>query len=317
MSSKNIAEKKAPSTPTSTTSKKRVASPTPRSTAMAEAQFYSLDGDASLPKIDEETSDALTATRIVNEVFNEKASKQAYKRRLEDAFNNPPFKDRDISRIAEKEFLKNREDLQDLGKMEAAVSMANRGQEMARMSPDQMEIEVAHELLDLKQAAPIFEREIGDRSTPIPDIEEDLFVSSAENSPVRKSGRNKKGGGGRNFTIDSQKRRAHMKTKQAQKFYELLHYHIAFDDADKAFQEYLKQKHEPELINKEHRLNMFANIESSIADEFDFESHIVKSTGGKRTRSTRRRKQTKRKRHLKKGTKSRKTKRRKRRTLKK
>ena len=79
----------------------------------------------------------------------------------------------------------------------------------------------------------------------------------------------------------------------------------------------MKQKRQPELINKEHRLNIFVNFESGIADEFDLESHIVRSTGGKRTRRTKRRKQTMRKRHLKKGTKSRKTKRRKRRTVKK
>ena len=108
-----------------------------------------------------------------------------------------------------------------------------------------------------------------------------------------------------------------MKKKQAEKFYELLHYHASFDDADKAFQEYVKQKRQPELINKEHRLNIFVNFESGIADEFDLESHIVRSTGGKRTRRTRRRRRTIKKRHLKKGTKSRKTKRRKRRTLKK
>ena len=47
-------------------------------------------------------------------------------------------------------------------------------------------------------------------------------------------------------------------------------------------------------------MEMFNNIERGIANEFDFESHIVKDQrGGKRTR---RRKQTKRKRHLKKGT---------------
>ena len=67
------------------------------------------------------------------------------------------------------------------------------GQEMERMSPDQIEVEVAHELLDLKKAAEGLDREIGDRSTPIPDIEENMFSSSAENTPVRRSKR-KKGG---------------------------------------------------------------------------------------------------------------------------
>lgn len=391
MSSKNTAEKKAPSTPTSTKSKKDVASSTPRSTAMAAMPFYSSVGEASLPKMDEETKNAMKARAIVNTVFTNDEQDKAGKRHLENAFDYPPFTESDMSKMAEIEFLKGRkrDDLEDLEKMEMAVSMANRGQEMARMSPDQMEIEVAHELLDLKQAAPTFEREIGDRSTPIPDIEEDLFVSSAENTPVRRSKRKKGGmpkagthekmrkdqknkfiellerteswndvnsrykaylredgapdllskedklvmfnvtekailddmgarrGGGKNFTTDIRTKRAHMKKKQAEKFYELLHYHASFDDADKAFQEYVKQKRQPELINKEHRLNIFVNFESGIADEFDLESHIVRSTGGKRTRRTRRRRRTIKKRHLKKGTKSRKTKRRKRRTLKK
>ena len=90
--------------------------------------------------------------------------------------------------------------------------------------------------------------------------------------------------------------------------------HITFEDADQAFKQYLKEINQPEVFNRNLREIMFYNIESGLATEFDFKSHIVKSKGGKRTR---RKKQTKKKRHLKKSTKSRETKRRKRRTLKK
>lgn len=370
----------------SSSSTEKKAPTTPRSTAKAAMAFYDTEQtNDSMPKPSQDVIDKAKASSIVDQVFNEETLKEGYKRKLDHAFNNPP----DLSRIEEKRLLQGREDLQNLEKMEAAVSMANKGKEMSRMSPDQIEIEVAHELLDLKKALPALEEDIGDRSTPIPKIDKDMFLSSAENTPVRRSKRKKGGmpkagthekmrkdqknkfidllerteywndvnsrykaylredgapdllskedklemfnvtekailddmgarrGGGRNFTTDNRVKHGQMRKKQAQKFYELLHYHIAFDDADKAFQEYLKEKHQPELLNKEHRLNMFANIESSIADEFDFESHIVKSTGGKRTRRTRRRRRTIKKRHLKKGTKSRKTKRRKRRTLKK
>ena len=371
----------------SSSSTEKKAPNTPRSTAKAAMAFYDTEQtEDSMPKPSQDVIDKAKASMVVDQVFNEATLKEGYKRKLDNAFNNPP----DLSRVAEKRLLQGREGLQDLEKMEAAVSMANKGKAMSRMSPDQIEIEVAHELLDLKKALPALEQDIGDRSTPIPRIDKDMFLSSAENSPVRKTRRSqrKKGGtkatnynalrkeqkkkfvdyleriqswegvnksynnyikftgdpdllteedklkifrvtegtildkfeargGGRNFTTDNRVKKGHMKKKQAQEFNELLHYHSSFEDAEKAFQEYLKQKHQPELINKEHRLNIFANFESGIADEFDLESHIVRSTGGKRTRRTKRRKQTMRKRHLKKSTKSRKTKRRKRRTLKK
>tara|TARA_Y200000002_G_scaffold366908_1_gene358371 strand:- start:9876 stop:10946 length:1071 start_codon:yes stop_codon:yes gene_type:complete len=92
-----------------------------------------------------------------------------------------------------------------------------------------------------------------------------------------------------------------MKKNQAQKFYELLSTYITYKDADKAFQEYLKETNQPEMFGKKLRMEMFTNIERGIANEFDFDSHIVKDNIGGKKR-TRRRKQTKRKRHLKKGT---------------
>lgn len=194
MSSKHTTGKKAPSTPTTKKSKKEVASPTPRSIAMAAMPFYSSVGEASLPEIDEGTSDAMKARAVVNAVFTKEEKDKATKRHLENAFDNPPYTESDMKKMAEINYLKGRrEDLEDLNKMEMAVSMANRGQEMERMSPDQIEVEVAHELLDLKKAAPGLDREIGDRSTPIPEIRENMFSSSAENTPVRSSKR-KKGG---------------------------------------------------------------------------------------------------------------------------
>ena len=380
MSSKNTTEKKAPSTPTSTKSKKKVASPTPRSIAMSASPFYSSVGEVSLPKMDEGTSDAMKARAIVNSVFTEQEKEKATKRHLENAFDNPPYTESDMSRMAEINYMRGRrEDLQDLNKMEMAVSMANRGKEMKRMSPDQMEIELAHELLDLKKAAPGLEREIGDRSTPVPDIEENMFSSSAENTPVRSSKRKKGGtlavthdkirknqklkfidllerteswkdvnsrynaylrqdgmpdllsnedkllmfnvteqailhdmgarrGGGHPY---KEMTREEMRKQQTNKFHELLSRYIAFEDSDEAFKRYLKEENQPEVLGPRLRLNMFNHIESSIADEFDFGSHIVKSKGGKRTRRTRK------KRHLKKGTKSRKTKKKNKRSLKK
>ena len=171
--SDKLTEKKAPNTP--------------RSTAKAAMKFYSKEADSS----SRELIDKARAARIVDEVFNDETLKEGYKRKLERAFDNPP----DLSRVAEKRLLQGREGLQDLGKMEAAVSMANKGKEMSRMSPDQIEIEVAHELLDLKKALPALEQDIGDRSTPIPKIDKDMFLSSAENSPVRMTrSRRKKGG---------------------------------------------------------------------------------------------------------------------------
>lgn len=384
MSSKNTTEKKAPSTPTSTKSKKKVASPTPRSIAMSASPFYSSVGEVSLPKMDEETKDAMKARAVVSSVFTKEEKEKATKRQLENAFDNPPYTESDMSKMAEINYLRGkREDLQDLGKMEMAVSMANRGKEMKRMSPDQMEIELAHELLDLKKAAPGLEREIGDRSTPIPDIEENMFSSSAENTPVRRSKRKKGGmplavthdkirknqklkfidllerteswkdvnsrynaylrqdgapdllskedklvmfnvtekailddrgarrGGGHTY---KRMTREDMRKQQTDKFHELLIHYIAFEDADEAFKKYLEDVNQPEMFGRKLRLNMFYRIESSIADEFDFDSHIVKSKGGKRTRPIKR---TRKKRHLKKSTKSLKTKRKNRRSLKK
>ena len=377
MSSKHTTEKKAPSTPTSTKSKKEVASPTPRSTAMAAMPFYSSVGEASLPKMDEGTSDAMKARAIVNSVFTDEEKEKATKRHLENAFEYPPFTDSDISKMAEINYLEGREGLQDLNKMEMAVSMANRGQEMERMSPDQIEVEVAHELLDLKKAAEGLDREIGDRSTPIPDIEENMFSSSAENTPVRRSKRKKGGmplpGTHEKIRKDQKKKfiellerteswndvnsrykaylrqdgvpdllskedkllmfnvtekaildtmgarrgggakgnmltREEMKNQQGEKFYELLKDNVAFEDANKAFKKYLEEVNQPEVLGPKVRMNMFYYIESSIADEFDLDSHIVKSKGGKRTRK---------KKHLKKSTKGRKTKRKNKRSLKK
>ncbi len=335
--------------------------------------------------MDEQTRDFMEATGVVNDVFTNEEKEKAYEIELDSAFDNPPFTTSDMSRMAEIDYLKGRsersEDLQDLEKMEEGVRMANRGEEIMRMSPQQREFEVADELLNLKDAVPGLDKDIGDRSTPIPEIDENMF----EGTPVRKS-RRKKGGMSRSGTLeklrkeqklkfiellehterwsdvnsrynaylrqdgspdllsdeDKQKmfnitekailddmgaRRGggptdrtlvvtqkEMKKNQAQKFYELLSTYIAYKDADKAFQEYLKETRQQEFFGKRLRMEMFNNIERGIADEFDFDSHIVKFKGGKRTR---RRKQTKRKRHLKKGTKSRKTKRRKRRTLKK
>ena len=372
----------------SSSSTKKEAPNTPRSTAKAAMAFYNTEQiDEPMPKGSQDVIDKAKASRIVDQVFNEETANQVRKRRLENAFNDPPFTNMDLSRIAEKRFLQGREGLQDLEKMEAAVSMANRGKAMSRMSPDQIELEVANELLDLKEAVPGLDVDIGDRSTPIPMIDKDMFLSSAENSPVRKtrssarrSSRNKKGGTNSTnyntirkaqkkkfvdylenvqswegvnkhynnylkFTGDpdllteedklkifrvtegsildkfearggSHERltRNQMKQQQADKFYELLNNHVAFEDADQAFKQYLEEINQPEVFNRNLREIMFYNIESGLATEFDFKSHIVKSKGGKRTR---RKKQTKKKRHLKKSTKSRKTKRRKRRTMKK
>ena len=261
-----------------------------------------------------------------------------------------------------------------------AVSMANRGQEMKRMSPDQIELEVAHELLDLKKAAPGLDREIGDRSTPIPDIGENMFSSSAENTPVKRSKRKKGGmplpGTHEKIRKDQKKKfmelrertgawndvnsrykaylrqdgvpdllskedkllmfnvtekaildtmgarrgggakgnmltREEMKNQQGEKFYELLKNSIAFEDAEKAFKKYLEEVNQREVLGPKVRRNMFYHIESSIADEFDLDSHTVHKGGKKRTRRTRK------KRHLKKSTKGRKTKRKNRRSLKK
>ena len=379
-SKKKATEKKAPSTPTSTTSKKEVASPTPRSIAMSAMPFYSSVGEVSLPKMDEETKDAMKARAVVNAVFTKEEKDKATKRHLENAFDNPPYTESDMKKMGDINYFKDHErieDLEDLEKMEMAVSMANRGQEMKRMSPDQIELEVAHELLDLKKAAPGLDREIGDRSTPIPDIGENMFSSSAENTPVKRSKR-KKGGMPLPGTYDKIKKdqkkkfiellerteswndvnsrykaylrqdgmedllsnedkllmfyvtekaildtmgarrgggakgnmltREEMKNQQGEKFYELLKDNIAFEDAEKAFKKYLEEVNQRELLGPKLRMNMFYHIESSIADEFDLDSHIVKSKGGKRTRK---------KRHLKKSTKSRKTKRKNKRSLKK
>ena len=91
-----------------------------------------------------------------------------------------------------------------------------------------------------------------------------------------------------------------MKESQAEKFLGLIADNN-YKDATVKFQKYLKDEvNQPDLFGKKLRMEMFLNIERGLADEFDFESHIVKDRrGGKRTR---RRKQTKRKRHLKKGT---------------
>ena len=371
-SKKKATEKKAPSTPTGTSSKKKeVASPTPRSTAKAAMPFYDSVGEISIPKIDDQTRDFMLATGVVNDVFTNEEKEKAYEMELDSAFDNPPFTTSDMSRMAEIDYLKGRsersEDLQDLEKMEEGVRMANRGEEIMRMSPQQREFEVADELLNLKDAVPGLDKDIGDRSTPIPEIDENMF----EGTPVRKS-RRKKGGMSRAGTHEKLRKeqklkfiellqhterwsdvnsrynaylrqdgspdllsdedklkmfnvtekailddmsarrgggptertlvvtQKEMKKNQAQKFYELLSTHIGYEDANKAFQEYLKETNQPEMFGKKLRMEMFNNIERGIADEFDFESHIVKDQrGGKRTR---RRKQTKRKRHLKKGT---------------
>ena len=78
MSSKNITEKKAPSTPKSTKSKKKeVASPTPRSTAMAAMPHYDSVGEISIPKMNDQTRDFMEATGIINDVFTENEKEKA------------------------------------------------------------------------------------------------------------------------------------------------------------------------------------------------------------------------------------------------
>ena len=327
-SKKKATEKKAPSTPTSTTSKKEVASPTPRSTAMAAMPFYDTVEEISIPKMDDKTRDFMLARGVVDDVFNNEEKEKAYGIELDSAFNNPPFTESDMSQMAAIDYLKGRrEDLQDLEKMEEGVRMANRGKEIMRMSPQQRELEVADELLNLKEAVPGLDKDIGDRSTPIPEIDENMF----EGTPVRKSKRIRKKGGMPRLKDTGVRRgggptkrtlavtQKEMKESQAVKFLELLGTKIAYKDAETEFQKYLKDEvNQPELFGKKLRMEMFLNIERGLADDPtlpELESHIVKDqSGGKRTR---RRKQTKRKRHLKKSTKSRKTKRRKRRTLKK
>jgi hypothetical protein len=263
MSSKNTTEKKAPSTPKSTKSKKEVASPTPRSIAMSAMPFYSSVGEVSLPKMDEETKDAMKARAVVNAVFTKEEKDKAVKRHFENTFDYPLFTESDMSDMAEIDYLKGRsersEDLQDLDKMEMAVSMANRGQEMKRMSPDQIELEVAHELLDLKKAAPGLDREIGDRSTPIPDIGENMFSSSAENTPVKRSKR-KKGGMPLPGTYDK------IKKDQKKKFIELLERTESWNDVNSRYKAYLRQDGVPDLLSKEDKLLMFDVTEKAILD---------------------------------------------------
>ena len=281
---------------------------------MSASPFYSSVGEVSLPKMDEETKDAMKARAVVNAVFTKEEKDKAVKRHFENTFDYPLFTESDMSEMAEIDYLKGRsersEDLQDLDKMEEGIRMANRGKEIKRMSPQQRELEVADELLNLKEAVPGLEKDIGDRSTPIPEIDENMF-NITEKAILDDMGARRGGGPTDRTLVVIQKE---MKKNQAQKFYELLSTYITYKDADKAFQEYLKETKQQEFFDKKLRMEMFNNIERGIANEFDFDSHIVKFKGGKRTR---RRKQTKRKRHLKKSTKSRKTKRRKRRTLKK
>ena len=105
-----------------------------------------------MPKRSQDAMKA-NASRIVDQVFNEE-SKTKFAKDIWKMLLMILHLQSDLSRIAEKQFLQGREGLQDLEKMEAAVSMANRGKEMARMSPDQIELEVANELLDLKEAVP-------------------------------------------------------------------------------------------------------------------------------------------------------------------
>lgn len=267
---------------------------TPRSTAKAAMEFYTKEADSS----SRELIDKARAARIVDEVFNDETLKEGYKRKLERAFDNPP----DLSRVAEKRLLKGREGLQDLGKMEAAVSMANKGKEMSRMSPDQIEIEVAHELLDLKKALPALEQDIGDRSTPIPKIDKDMFLSSAENSPVRMT-RSRRKKGGMPGTRGKLTQKA-MLRQQEIKFVDLLEKNADdFEAAVVEFKDYLKKVNQPEMLGQRMRERIYVNIEKGVADSKEFDTHEVRyPKGGK---SLRRKKQTKRKRNLKKGTRKR------------
>ena len=308
-SKKKATEKKAPSTPTSTTSKKEVASPTPRSTAMAAMPFYDTVEEISIPKMDDKTRDFMLARGVVDDVFTNEEKEKAYGIELDNAFNNPPFTESDISQMAAIDYLKGRrEDLQDLEKMEEGVRMANRGKEIMRMSPQQRELEVANELLNLKEAVPGLDKDIGDRSTPIPEIDENMF----EGTPVRKSKRIRKKGGMPRLKDTGVRRgggptkrtlavtQKEMKESQAEKFSELLAGNN-YKDAETEFQKYLREEvNQPDFFGKKLRMEMFNNKEREIANKFDFDSHEVRyPKGGK---GTRRRKQTKRKRHLKKGT---------------
>ena len=271
---------------------------TPRSTAKAAMGFYTKEADSSQSIPSREQIDQARAARIVDEVFNDETLEEGYKRKLEHAFDNPP----DLSRVAEKELLQKREGLQDLGKMEAAVSMANKGKEMSRMSPDQIEIEVAHELLDLKKAIPALEQDIGDRSTPIPEIDRDMFLSSAENSPVRET-RSRRKKGGRGGTLGKLSQKA-MLRQQEIKFIDLLQENADdFEAAVVEFKDYLKKVNQREMLGPRMRERIYVNIEKGKADDFELDTHEVRyPKGGK---SLRRKKQTKRKRNLKKGTRKR------------
>ena len=288
----------------SSSSTEKKAPNTPRSTAKAAMAFYDTEQtNESMPKPSQDLIDKAKASSIVNQVFNEETLKEGYKRKLDHAFNNPP----DLSRVAEKRLLQGREGLQDLEKMEAAVSMANKGKEMSRMSPDQIEIEVARELLDLKKALPALEQDIGDRSTPIPRIDKDMFLSSAENSPVRKTRRSQRKKGGTKATNYNAIRK-----EQKKKFVDFLERIQSWEGVNKSYNNYIKFTGDPDLLTEEDKLKIFRVTEGKILDKFE-----ARGGGRKRTRRTKRRKQTMRKRHLKKSTKSRKTKRRKRRTVKK
>ena len=258
---------------------------TPRSTAMAALPFYE-------NKI---RTDKEYAARIVDEVFGEDLREEAYKNRLNDALDNPPHSYGSLTqRMRESEHLRSKKDdmkdldIDNLDKMEAAVARSNRPRTQSEVGLD-----TADELLGLSQSSPELAMRIGDRSTPIPD-----FPSSVFDTPERKRTRRSKSSQIRGGMPRTQKE---MKKNQAEKFHNLLLYYGSFEKADNKFKEYLKDTNQPEMFGKKLRMNMFNNIESGLAEEFDFESHPLKDNIGGRKR-TRRRKQAKRKRHLKKGT---------------
>ena len=245
----------------SSSSTEKKAPNTPRSTAKAAMAFYDTEQtNDSMPKPSQDVIDKAKASTIVDQVFNEATLEEGYKRKLERAFDNPP----DLSRVAEKELLQKREGLQDLEKMEAAVSMANKGKEMSRMSPDQIEIEVAHELLDLKKALPALEQDIGDRSTPIPRIDKDMFLSSAENSPVRKTRSSQRKKGGTKATNYNALRK-----EQRKKFVDYLERIQSWEGVNKGYNKYIKLTGDPDLLTKEDKLQIFRVTEGTILDKFE------------------------------------------------
>ena len=253
-SKKKATEKKAPSTPTSTTSKKEVASPTPRSTAMAAMPFYDTVEEISIPKMDDKTRDFMLARGVVDDVFTNEEKEKAYGIELDNAFNNPPFTESDMSQMAAIDYLEGRrEDLQDLEKMEEGVRMANRGKEIMRMSPQQRELEVADELLNLKEAVPGLDKDIGDRSTPIPEIDENMF----EGTPVRKSKR-KKGGMPRSGTHEK------LRKEQKLKFIEILEHTKYWNDVNSRYDDYLRRDGSPDLLSDEDKMLMFNVTEKAI-----------------------------------------------------